>query len=46
MSKEPIDIEIFKSGLNTLGKTFNNCAHAFLGLNISNKDLVSIIVII
>jgi hypothetical protein len=44
MSKEPIDDEIFKSGLSCLGKTFNNARHAYLSLNISNHQLVSIVV--
>lgn len=44
MSKEAIDPQIFKSGLHTLGKTFNNARHAYLGLNISNKNIVSIVV--
>lgn len=44
MSKEPIDPEIFKSGLSCLGKTFNNARHAYLTLNIQNNTLVSIVV--
>ena len=44
MSKEPIDQEIFKNGLSCLGKTFNNARHAYLTLNISNNQLVSIVV--
>jgi hypothetical protein len=44
MSKEPIDSSFFKEGLYNLGKTFNNCAHAYLSLNLSNKNIVSIVV--
>ncbi len=43
MSKEPIEDEIFKRGLSCLGKTFNNARHAYLNLNISNNNLVSIV---
>ena len=44
MSLEPIDVSIFKNGLSCLGKTFNNAPHAYLNLNISNHNLVSIVV--
>jgi hypothetical protein len=44
MSKEPVDPQIFKNGLSCLGKTFNNARHAYLNLNISNNNLVSIVV--
>ena len=44
MSLEPIDDQIFKNGLSCLGKTFNNARHAYLNLNISNHNLVSIVV--
>jgi hypothetical protein len=44
MSKQPIEDQIFKDGLSCLGKTFNGARHAYLTLNISNKDLVSIVV--
>lgn len=44
MSMEPIDPSIFKNGLSCLGKTFNNARHAYLNLNISNHNLVSIVV--
>jgi hypothetical protein len=44
MSKEEIDVQIFKDGLYNIGKTFNNCGHAYLSLNISNKNIVSIVV--
>lgn len=44
MSRDPIDVEIFKNGLSCLGKTFNNARHAYLTLNISNNNLVSIVV--
>ena len=44
MSKEPIDVQIFKQGLSCLGKTFNNARHAYLTLNIQNNNLVSIVV--
>lgn len=43
MSKEPLDDEIFKRGLSCLGKTFNNARHAYLNLNISNNNIVSIV---
>lgn len=44
LSREPIDEALFKKGLSCLGKTFNNARHAYLTLNISNNDLVSIVV--
>ena len=44
MSKEPVDPQIFKNGLSCLGKTFNNARHAYLNLNSSNNNLVSIVV--
>lgn len=44
MAKEPVDVQIFKNGLSCLGKTFNNARHAYLNLNISNNNLVSIVV--
>lgn len=44
MSREPIEDRIFKNGLSCLGKTFNNGRHAYLSLNISNNNLVSIVV--
>ena len=43
MSREPVDEQIFKNGLSCLGKTFNNARHAYLNLNISNNNLVSIV---
>lgn len=33
---------IYKEGLNTLGKTFNNARHAYLSLSISDKQLSDI----
>jgi hypothetical protein len=44
MSKEQVGNDIFKKGLSCLGKTFNNGRHAYLNLNISNNNLVSIVV--
>ena len=44
MSKQGIEQQIFREGLHCLGKTFNNGAHAYLSLNISNKGLVSVVV--
>ena len=44
MSKEKVDEQIFREGLFNLGKTFNNKSHAYLTINISNRDLVSIVV--
>ena len=44
MSKDAIDPEIFTKGLSCLGKTFNNARHAYLNLNISNYNVVSVVV--
>ena len=44
MSKDAIDPEIFTKGLSCLGKTFNNARHAYLNLNISNNNVVSVVV--
>ena len=44
MSREPVDDQIFKKGLSCLGKTFNNARHAYLSLNVSNNNLVSVVV--
>lgn len=44
MSKESVDDQLFKNGLSCLGKTFNNSRHAYLNLNISNNNMVSIVV--
>jgi hypothetical protein len=44
LAKQPLDAELIKSGLTHLGRTYNNARHAFLTLNIQNKDLVSIVV--
>ena len=45
MSKEPIDKEIFKQGLSNIGRTHENSRFAYLNLNLSNKNLVSVCVI-
>ncbi len=44
LSRQPIDDQIFKAGLTCLGKSFNNGRHVYLNLNISNNNLVSIVV--
>jgi len=35
-------IELVKSSLYNLGKTFNNARHAYLSLNLSNSQLTTI----
>lgn len=42
LAKEKIDNKIFISELQDLGITFNGFNHAYLSLNISNKELLSI----
>eukprot|EP00340_Litonotus_pictus_P003356 CAMPEP_0170527526 /NCGR_PEP_ID=MMETSP0209-20121228/12991_1 /TAXON_ID=665100 ORGANISM="Litonotus pictus, Strain P1" /NCGR_SAMPLE_ID=MMETSP0209 /ASSEMBLY_ACC=CAM_ASM_000301 /LENGTH=405 /DNA_ID=CAMNT_0010818109 /DNA_START=11 /DNA_END=1226 /DNA_ORIENTATION=- len=42
LAKEPIDKAIFQENLQDLGITFNGYNHAYLSINISNKDLISI----
>jgi hypothetical protein len=42
LAKSDIDLDIFKEGLYELGTTFDKSNHAFLSINISNKELVSI----
>ncbi len=37
-----IDPEIFKKGLKDFGTTYDNYNHAYLGLNISGKELISV----
>lgn len=36
---EQLTREVLKNGLSNLGKTFNNARHAFLTLNLSQKNL-------
>ena len=43
LSKETIDLEIFKMGLHGLGKTVNN-RHAYLSLAVSSRSLFSLVV--
>jgi hypothetical protein len=42
LAKSDIDLDIIKSGLYGLGVTHDKYSHAFLCLNISNKNLISI----
>lgn len=42
LAKSDIDLSIIKSGLYGLGVTHEKYNHAFLCLNISKKDLISI----
>lgn len=42
LAKSEIDQQIFKKGLYQLGITHNKYSHAYLSINISGKDLVSI----
>jgi len=44
MAKETVEDQIFKKGLSCLGKTYNNGRHAYLSINVSNNNLVSIVV--
>ena len=37
-----IDAEIFKKGLKDFGTTYDNYNHAYLGLDISGKELISV----
>ena len=41
-AKTMIDPEIFQKGLNDFGTTYDNYNHAYLGLNISGKELISV----
>lgn len=41
-AKSNIDLEILKEGLYELGITHDKYSHAYLSINIQNKDLVSI----
>ena len=41
-AKTIIDPEIFQKGLNDFGTTYDNYNHAYLGLNISGRELISI----
>lgn len=45
LARSDIDMQIFQEGLHDLGVTFNKFNHAYLSLNISGKDLISIGVI-
>jgi hypothetical protein len=42
LAKSNIDIDILKEGLYELGVTHNKYNHAYLSIDISNKDLFSI----
>ena len=42
LAKTIIDQEIFQKGLSDFGTTYDNYNHAYLGLNISGQDLISI----
>jgi hypothetical protein len=42
-SKQEVDPDLFKEGLSCLGKTTNGSNHAYLTLNISQRDLSSIV---
>ena len=41
-AKTIIDPEIFQKGLTDFGTTYDNYNHAYLGLNISGRELISI----
>jgi hypothetical protein len=41
-AKSNIDLDILKEGLHELGVTHDKYNHAYLSINIQNKDLVSI----
>ena len=42
MAQKMIDKEIFRKGLYNFGLTYNNYNHAYLSMNISNQELISI----
>ena len=42
LAKTMIDQEIFQKGLYDFGTTYDNFNHAYLGINISNLELISI----
>ena len=42
MAQKIIDKEIFIKGLYNFGVTYNNYTHAYLSMNLSNQDLISI----
>jgi hypothetical protein len=44
-SKQEVDNQIFQEGLSCLGKTTNGFNHAYLKLDISQRDLSSIVVL-
>jgi hypothetical protein len=46
LSKSPIDPETIVSGLSSLGKTADGTSYSYLSIDISNKDLFSIMVFI
>lgn len=46
LAKIDIDLDILKEGLHDIGITHNKFNHAFLSIDISNKELISIGVII
>ena len=42
LAKKDIDSQIFKDGLHDIGITHDKFSHAFLSIDISQKELVSI----
>jgi len=46
LAKKDIDPQIFKDGLHDIGITHDKYNHAFLSIDISNKELISIGVLI
>jgi Leucine-rich repeat (LRR) protein len=42
LAKGDIDLEIIKEGLYDLGITYNKFNHAYLSVNLSGKDLISV----
>jgi hypothetical protein len=42
LAKKDIDQEILKEGLHDIGITHDKFNHAFLSIDISNKDLISV----
>jgi len=41
-NEQPVDPQIFREGLSCLGKTFNNARHAYLKMNINDRELTTI----
>ena len=42
MAQKMLDKEIFIKGLYNFGVTYNNYTHAYLSMNLSNQELISI----